>query len=164
MTYLDIRWTCGGVAYSFCTVVKRLPESKKRHQDCLMSSAQSCYGPCLQSLVHWECATALHIHPTSRYVIAHDQFYQAFPSISTASNKRWGEKAWVQCWCWILMGVLKSQISLIPTREKYRRPWWPCLDSWLCLHFPIVATTINKLRGMHFFDMIAALWSALSVI
>jgi len=24
------------------------------------------------------------------------QFYQAFPRVSTASNKRWGEKAWVQ--------------------------------------------------------------------
>ena len=25
-------WTCGGVAYSFCTAVKRLSESKRRHQ------------------------------------------------------------------------------------------------------------------------------------
>jgi len=32
-------WTCGGVAHSFCTVVKRLSESKKRRQDCLMPSA-----------------------------------------------------------------------------------------------------------------------------
>ena len=24
------------------------------------------------------------------------QFYQAFPRVSTASDKRWGEKAWVQ--------------------------------------------------------------------
>jgi len=23
------------------------------------------------------------------------QFYQAFPCVSTASDKRWGEKAWV---------------------------------------------------------------------
>jgi len=27
------------------------------------------------------------------------QFYQAFPRISTASDKRWGEKAWVQGYC-----------------------------------------------------------------
>ena len=26
----------------------------------------------------------------------HDKFYQAFLSISTASGKHWGEKAWVQ--------------------------------------------------------------------
>jgi len=24
------------------------------------------------------------------------QFYQAFPRVSTASDKRWGEKAWVR--------------------------------------------------------------------
>ena len=38
--------------------------------------------------------------PTStqayRYVFVCDQFYQAFPCVSTASDKRWGEKAWVQ--------------------------------------------------------------------
>ena len=27
------------------------------------------------------------------------QFYQAFPRVSTASDKRWGEKAWVQGYC-----------------------------------------------------------------
>jgi len=26
------------------------------------------------------------------------QFYQAFPRISTASDKSWGEKAWVRGW------------------------------------------------------------------
>ena len=40
----------------------------------------------------WECATPPHVHPMSRYVIAHDQFYQAFPHINTASEKPWGEK------------------------------------------------------------------------
>jgi len=29
---------------------------------------------------------------TSRHVTARDQFYQAFSRISTASNKRWGER------------------------------------------------------------------------
>ena len=60
-------WTCRGVAHSFCTAVKRLSESKKRRQDCLMSSAQSFYGPCLQSVAHSltccfsECATPPHV-------------------------------------------------------------------------------------------------------
>jgi len=29
----------------------------------------------------WECATPPHVHPTSRQVIACDQFYQAFPAL-----------------------------------------------------------------------------------
>jgi len=32
----------------------------------------------------------------SRYITARDQPYQAFPSTSTESNKRWSEKAWEQ--------------------------------------------------------------------
>jgi len=27
------------------------------------------------------------------------QFYQAFPRVSTASDKRWGKKAWVRGYC-----------------------------------------------------------------
>ena len=42
--------------------------------------------------VQKECATPPHVHPMSRYVIARDQFYQAFPRLSTASDKRWGKK------------------------------------------------------------------------
>ena len=33
---------------------------------------------------------------TSRYVTACDQFQQAFPRVSTASDKRWVEKAWIR--------------------------------------------------------------------
>ena len=44
----------------------------------------------------WEYATSPHVHPTFRYIIARDQCYQAFPHVSTAGNKRWGEKAWVR--------------------------------------------------------------------
>ena len=44
--------------------------------------------------VQKECATSPHIHPMSND-IAHDQFYLAFPCTSIATNKRWGEKAWV---------------------------------------------------------------------
>jgi len=32
----------------------------------------------------------------SKYVTACHKFYQAFPHISTTSDKRWGEKAWVR--------------------------------------------------------------------
>ena len=40
----------------------------------------------------WECATHPYIHPTSRYITAHNQLYQAFPCVSTATDKHWGEK------------------------------------------------------------------------
>ena len=53
-----------------------------------------------------ECATPLHVHPTSTYVTARDKFYQAFPHISTASDKRWGEKAWEQCRAHSVLGTL----------------------------------------------------------
>ena len=93
-------WTCGGVAHSFCTVVKQLSESKKRRQDCLMSSAQLFYGPYWQLVAHLltccffrECATPPHVQVCHTTVT---QFYQAFPRVSTASNKRWGKKAWVR--------------------------------------------------------------------
>ena len=81
---------------TFCTVVKWLSGPTKHHQDCLISSAQSLYGPCLISVVHslavfWECATPPHIHQTSRYAIACDQFYQAFRRISTTIDKHWDE-------------------------------------------------------------------------
>ena len=33
-------------------------------------------------------------HPGTSYHVT--QFYQAFPRVSTASDKRWGEKAWVR--------------------------------------------------------------------
>ena len=33
-------------------------------------------------------------HPGMSYHVT--QFYQAFPRVSTASDKRWGEKAWVR--------------------------------------------------------------------
>jgi len=50
--YLEVQWTCRGVAHSFCTAVKQLSEQKKRCQDCLMSSTQSLYGLCLRSVAH----------------------------------------------------------------------------------------------------------------
>jgi len=52
LLYLDVGWTRGGVAYSFCTAVKRLSETKKYCQDCLMSSPQSFHGSRLQSVMH----------------------------------------------------------------------------------------------------------------
>ena len=54
-------------------------------------------------LFYQECATPPHVHPTSRYVIACDQYYQAFPHVSIASDKCWGDKAWV--WGYILPSV-----------------------------------------------------------
>jgi len=68
-----MQWRTWGVAHSFCTAVKQLSESKKRHQDCLMSSAQSFYGPCLWSVAHsLTCCFSGNVPllHTSRYVTA----------------------------------------------------------------------------------------------
>ena len=65
-------WTCGGVAYSFCTAVKWLSESKKCRQNCVMSSTQLFYGPCLWSVAHsLSCCFSRNVPllHTSRYVI-----------------------------------------------------------------------------------------------
>jgi len=56
---------------------------------------------------YWECATPPHVHPISRYVIAWDQFYQAFPRVSTTSHERWAEKAWV-CSCSLATSIRSS--------------------------------------------------------
>ena len=86
------------MAHSFCTAVKRLSESKKHCQDCLMSSAQSFYGQCLQSVVHSLVVFPGMCHSSTRPCTSlhMTQFYQAFPHVSTASDKHWGEKAWVR--------------------------------------------------------------------
>jgi len=63
-----------------------------------MLSAQSLYGLCLQLVVHslavfpGMCHSSTHLG-TSLHVT---QFYLAFPCISAASDKLWGEKASVQ--------------------------------------------------------------------
>jgi len=43
-----------------------------------------------------ESATPPHVHPNSRYVTTRDELYQALPCISAASDKPWGERAWVR--------------------------------------------------------------------
>jgi len=84
-------------AYSFCTDVWLLSEPKKRHQDCLMSTAHSLHGLWLQSVVHsLNCGFSGNV-PTSRYNTAHDQFYQASPVlVLQVTVKCWGKKAWVR--------------------------------------------------------------------
>jgi len=71
MLYLHM-WRSGTfLLYS----IKQLSESKKRHQDCLMSSAQSFYSPCSRSVAHsltcifFGNVPLLHM---SRYVTARD--------------------------------------------------------------------------------------------
>ena len=86
-------WMCWGVVHSFCTAVKRLSESKKRHQDCLMSSTQSFYSPCLQSVVHsLTCCFSRNVPllHTSRYIIACNQFYQLVLQVTNTGVRRTG--------------------------------------------------------------------------
>ena len=93
MTHLDA-WRSDTFLLYSCKVA---PESKIHHQDRLMLSAQF-YGPCLQLVVHSLtcCFPGMchsFTHPGTSYHVT--QFDQAFPRVSTARDKRWGEKAWV---------------------------------------------------------------------
>ena len=91
-------WTCGGVAHSFCTAVKWLSEPKKSHQHRLhdversvilrfvfvISSALTCFG-------FSGNVTLLHMSTQRPGMSLHvTQFYQAFPRVSIACDKRWG--------------------------------------------------------------------------
>ena len=62
-----VGWTCGGVVHSFLYSSGTTFRTQKRCQDCLMLTAQSLSGPCLQLVAHsWffqECATPPHVHP-----------------------------------------------------------------------------------------------------
>jgi len=71
--------------------VEWLSESKKSRQDCLMSNAQLLYSLCLQSVVHSLAAFPWLCHSSTRpgTSLHMTQFYQAFPRISTASDKHW---------------------------------------------------------------------------
>ena len=90
------------MAHSVNTAVKQLSEPKNiaKATWCRVlsfSTVHICDQWCNHLFaVFWECATPPHIHPTSRYIIACDQFYLAFTHISIASDKCWGGKAWVQ--------------------------------------------------------------------
>ena len=93
VTYLDVWRSSTFLLYA----VKWLSASKKCRQDCLMSSAQSFYGPCLRSVVHSLAIFLGMFHSSTRpgTLLHVTQFYQAFPHISTASEKCWDEKVWV---------------------------------------------------------------------
>ena len=64
-----------------------------------------------------ECATPPYIHITSTYVTCTWQVYLAFPRVSTASDKRWGEKTWEQGYiplpCWIYLEYLFQHFLMV---------------------------------------------------
>jgi len=69
------------MAHFFCTAVKRLSESKKHRQDCLMLSTQSFYGmfaigSAFAYLLFSRNVPLLHM---SRYIIARDSVLPGLP-------------------------------------------------------------------------------------
>ena len=112
VTYLDVGWTCGGMAHSLFTAVRRLSEPKKRHQDCLMSTAQSLHGPWLRSVAPlWfirECATPPYVHPTSGYITACDTL---FPCKLTVEQVVY--KIGNQYWQIFVISVTPHQCNLV---------------------------------------------------
>jgi len=108
-------WMSGTFFLYSCKVAS---EPKKRCQDCLMLSAQLFYGPCLQSVgSSFTCGFSgtVPLHHTfykmSRYVTEHDQFYQASPCISTASDKCWGGRLGYQDYRWIPQHFFTRQLE-----------------------------------------------------
>ena len=92
MTYLTVvEWRCGGVAHSQKNCNHR-PWS-----DWVVNIRQSWWrflaSESYFTAVQREYATPPHVHQTSRYITARDQFYQAFPVlVLQATNtgvKRW---------------------------------------------------------------------------
>ena len=114
LTYMNVGWTCGGVTHSRknCKEVSVL-RSQTRTVEQLSARHQIVLATFLEfrKPLYRECATPPHIQPMSRYITACDQFYQAFPQVGTASNKRWGEKAWIQGYLW-------------PPMKELCWPWW----------------------------------------
>jgi len=53
------------------------------------------------------------------------QFYQAFPRVNTASDKRWGEKAWVR-------GYVSCTLPIEVTWYHYLGSYW-----WIQVHMII---------------------------
>ena len=92
-------WTCGGVAQSwksrkrvhYRSQTQTVQQLSVRHQTVLatfLGFRKPLYS-CTEVMCHTSTCPGTSLHMT--------QFYQAFPCISTASDKHWGEKAaWVQ--------------------------------------------------------------------
>ena len=93
MTYIDIEWTCGGMAHSLKTS-HVLPITVTGHWVTEWSTSGS-LGKFSQArkatpeLYRMSGATLPHVHSAFMYIPACDEFYQAFPRVSTASDKRW---------------------------------------------------------------------------
>jgi len=88
MTYLDV-WRSG----TFLLYKETSPRVSDVERSVTLQSMIAIGSALAYLLFFRECATPPHIPGTSYHVT---QFYQAFPRVSTASNIRWGEKAWVR--------------------------------------------------------------------
>ena len=162
MTYLDIGWTCGGMALDMwrngtgrveewhwtCGGMAldvwrngtgRVEEwhipskttskwvhywSRAWNEEWLSAEHQTVLVTFLGFRKLLYSATPPHVHPMSRYIIARDQFFQAFPRVSTASNKCWGEKG---------MGIIPKLHSL----------WSDCTNFFLIQHTLAVGSSDN---------------------
>ena len=102
-------WTLGGyveewyihrktvsiMVFCECTMVHYRSQPLTTHPSGSLGDINvSCAQKAVQ--LQMECAAPLHIHPMSSYVMTPcDQFYQAFPCVNTAKDKRWVKMAWV---------------------------------------------------------------------
>jgi len=87
---------CGGVAHSFCTTLKWLLNARSFAKTLdveysVIPWSAFAIGSTITCDISKMCHSSTRLG-TSLHVT---QFYQAFPCVRAASDKRWGEKAWV---------------------------------------------------------------------
>ena len=99
-----VQWrtlTCGGVAHSqknskrvhYWSQTNTIEWLSARHKTVLITFL-GCRKP-LYSHTEGMCHSSTHLGMSLHMT----QFYQAFPCVSTASDKHWGERTWVQGCC-----------------------------------------------------------------
>ena len=123
MTYLDV-WRCG--TFDICS---RKNSKKASALLIINSDHRTTERSTSDSLgdISWIQKAALQLYRrnvpllhTSRYVIPCDSVLPAFPRISTASDKRWGEKAWVLGYC---NPTRHSHKTLMPLQSHRALAW-----------------------------------------
>ena len=123
-------WTCGGVVHSWksCKWVRyrsqtqTVPQLSARHQTVLatfLGFRKPLYS-CTEVMCHTSTHPGTSLHMT-----------QAFPHVSTASDKRWGEKAWVQGYATSVL-VLAALLSK-QSAQSGCSCWW-LHTGWTTIH------------------------------
>ena len=132
-------WTCGGVAQSWKSrkwAHYRLQTQTVQQLSVWHQTVLATFLGFRKPLYSLYRSNVPHLH-TSRYITARDS---GLPRVSTASNKRWGEKDWVQ-------GYATSVLVLAALFSKKSAPcgcsyWW-LHTGWTTIHEAIFSANLT---------------------